>query len=349
MAIPLVLGPGPNPVTNVLAQMGAQRPPSFGASFLAGQQMAEKRKQNALQQQLQALQTQALFGRLGLDSAKMQAELAQRAGVGNALAGAFGPGYEAFGDNPSAAASVYRAMNPELFRQPGTNVNVSTGGIESAEQAAQKAAIEARYKAAGERNQSLIGAGETARRQIGQMEHALRLLESGAAETGFGTPQRRALMRGAVALGLGDEAELANLESLAPVFGQTLFNSISQTKGAVSEKEMDIFAQLGPGYQNSTRGNIKLLRYGAAKARRDMMIADKVEDMLQDPTISPLEINWRVREIEQQNDLTETLFDRVGTVRGRRVGYIELPEGGAATFELRDGDVRFIGNVPGVR
>lgn len=343
--MPLITGPDTTFV-NALTQMMPQQGPTPFQSYLVGQTALEQRKRNALQQQLQAVQTQALLGRLGLDAQGAQAEQQQRAMMARELEDQLGPGMGAFASNPSAAVSIYNARNPAP-RDP--LVTVDMGNPESVAAAAQKEELKQRYKFAGETNKALVEQGRMAADNLQPLTHALRLLETGAAETGFGTPAYRALLGAAVRLNLGNEADLANLESLAPVFGQTLFSAISNTKGAVSDKEMGIFQTLGPNYTNSTAGNIKLLRYAKAKAERDRKIGREVMRLQQNPMTSALEIGQRVDEMMNSMDLTESLFDRSGTVRGQRVGYINLPSGGAATFELRDGGIRFIGNVPGAQ
>lgn len=52
--------------------------------------------------------------------------------------------------------------------------------------------------------------------------------------------------------------------------GEFLFKAISQTKGAISNKEMQIFERISPGVVNTKRGNQLMLEYASKRAKRDV-------------------------------------------------------------------------------
>jgi hypothetical protein len=107
-----------------------------------------------------------------------------------------------------------------------------------------------------------------------------------------------------------DENDIANYEQLAPIFGQFLFQGIQQTKGSVSNKEMEIFQKINANYDYTTEGNRRLLTYAKARAERDIKVRSLVRDLRQKGR-SPMDISEAVDNYIQGNDLSDTLSSLV--------------------------------------
>jgi hypothetical protein len=82
-----------------------------------------------------------------------------------------------------------------------------------------------------------------------------------------------------LAKGLGftvDEKKLEQLETAEAYMTQQILGFIQQTKGAVSNKENDLFALMGPGIQRSTATNRRLLKIMNDRLRLEAQIGDLV-------------------------------------------------------------------------
>jgi hypothetical protein len=70
-----------------------------------------------------------------------------------------------------------------------------------------------------------------------------------------------------------DEMErLGQASKFEQLSGEFLFKAISQTKGAISNKEMQIFERISPGMVNTKRGNQLMLEYARDRAKRDVKL-----------------------------------------------------------------------------
>lgn len=152
-------------------------------------------------------------------------------------------------------------------------------------------------------NKSVLETGYTARGDIAELEKALELLEN--VETG---PFEETLLEGkkiAGRLGLDiDWKNVSNAEQLRVLLGNQVMARVAETKGAVSEKEMDLFRQYSANYGNTPEGNRKIIQFQKRKAQRDIELMKIVVDMRKDGKTSP-EIQNAVMDYVNKNDLSD--------------------------------------------
>jgi hypothetical protein len=158
--------------------------------------------------------------------------------------------------------------------------------------------------------QGMYRAGLDAQNSIADFDMGLALLEK--TETGTFTESINEAKKVANALGGDfDPNEIANFEQLAPIFGKLTMERIQQTKGAVSNKEMDMFKRMNANYEYTTEGNRRLLMFGKAKAERDVKLRGLISDLRRQGK-SPMEISDAVDQFVQENDLSGMLTGLVG-------------------------------------
>ncbi len=112
---------------------------------------------------------------------------------------------------------------------------------------------------------------------------ALTLLEKGDLDTGGITELKTNTIAMLDSLGIPIDKEtmdkVANTQNFRAEVGKFLFENISNTKGSISEKEMDIFAKISPGLQMTPEANKVLLKYVIKKAERDKDRVKFIQDM----------------------------------------------------------------------
>ena len=99
-----------------------------------------------------------------------------------------------------------------------------------------------------------------------KIQRGIGLLEGGV-RTGFGASFALKAKQVAEAFGI-DTKNLAETEELFTILGDQVMARINQTKGAVSEKEMELFQQYSAGPGKTPEGNKKILQYTLVAARR---------------------------------------------------------------------------------
>lgn len=167
-----------------------------------------------------------------------------------------------------------------------------------------------RQELAIDENQALYTRGAQARDDMIDYDMGLRLLDR--VETGALSENINEAKKFANALGGDfDETKIADFEGLAPVFGKLTMAKIQETKGAVSNKEMDMFSRMNANYTYTTEGNRRLLKFAKAKAERDMKVRQMIGEMRQAGK-SPMEVSEAVDSYVQENDLSGMLEELVG-------------------------------------
>lgn len=158
---------------------------------------------------------------------------------------------------------------------------------------------------ARESNQTVYNRGRDAMGNLAQYNLALGLLDN--IETGTLSEFKQGLGKFFKAMGADVNInDLASYEQLAPIFGDFLFQRISNTKGAISNREMELFAKLGPNYANTTEGNRRLLKFAKALSERDVQLREKVRD-LRSKGMDEREIEVEVDRFIQEQDLSHLL------------------------------------------
>ncbi|MCP4089617.1 MAG: hypothetical protein GY746_07470 [Gammaproteobacteria bacterium] len=135
-----------------------------------------------------------------------------------------------------------------------------------------------RAKGAREYNSAILAQGQGARSSIANYDRALALLEK--IPTGALEETKVDVKRYAKAMGFDvDTDKIASAEELQTLLGDQVMARVAQTKGAVSEKEMELFKQYSANFGKTTEGNRAILTWAKAKAERDMEIAQLVRKM----------------------------------------------------------------------
>ena len=220
---------------------------------------------------------------------------------------------------PDIAIKAYNAQKPDT---PLVSIS-NEQAMRTAEQEAQVKTFGNREQAAFDANQSIIDYGTQAQNTIPAYSMALRVLDT--VDTGFGTDTKMKLQGLLNSLGIkADIVDLPKLEMLYPAIAAGIFEQIAQTKGAISQKEMEVFEKFGTSFGKTTAGNKMLLRYKLASAQR----AVKAKDLalrLRDTGGSAAEVRRKVDAFITSNDLSESLFDEVKEQDGLKYG--RLPDG----------------------
>ena len=106
-------------------------------------------------------------------------------------------------------------------------------------------------------------------------------------------------------------ANISNTQNFRAEVGKFLFENISNTKGSISEKEMDIFAKISPGLQMTPEANKTLLNYVIKKAERDKDKVKFIQKMRRDG-VSITEQRNKLEDYMLDNDLSEILSPIAG-------------------------------------
>jgi len=191
-------------------------------------------------------------------------------------------------------------------RGPTTTVNVGQGQAPlSARERILEEDVMTRAKSARDRNQETLEAGSQSRTTIPRLERGLELLKT--VKTGTGQEAFLTLAKAANALGLDVNAEnIASAEELQTILGDRVMGRVAQTKGAVSEKEMDLFRQFSANFGKTNEGNERIMRFALAIEERNAAKADLVRQMRREGATS-LEIQDATDQFMFDNDLSGML------------------------------------------
>lgn len=108
--------------------------------------------------------------------------------------------------------------------------------------------------------------------RVKQTQKLLNDVQTGAMQPTFQTLKRFAKSVGMMDYlnGLGVKDDVGAAEALVSVAGQFMMDYIQQTKGAISEKENELFASFSPGLSKTPEGNRILLDWTERLARRQI-------------------------------------------------------------------------------
>lgn len=161
-----------------------------------------------------------------------------------------------------------------------------------------------------QRNEALDSA-----KSIRPATRALTLLEKGDLDTGGIAELKTNAIAMLDSLGIPIDEQtmekVANTQNFRAEVGKFLFDNISNTKGSISEKEMDIFAKISPGLQMTPEANKTLLNYVIKKAERDKDKVKFIQKMRRDG-VSIIEQRNRLEDYMLDNDLSEILSPIAG-------------------------------------
>jgi hypothetical protein len=173
---------------------------------------------------------------------------------------------------------------------------------------------------------------------------SLRLLEKGGIKSGglaeFKTDMVVVMNSLGIPLPNDMVEEAADAEEFRAQVGKFLFLNIQQTKGSISEKEMDIFKKISPNLDMSVAANKSLLKYIIARAEREKKKITFMQGLrkrgvpMRDR--QDLVENWML-----DNDLSEMIAP-IPSGRGgsANAGQIQIPDGAGGSVSATPADSR---------
>ncbi len=111
-----------------------------------------------------------------------------------------------------------------------------------------------------------------------------------------------------------EKEELANAEKFTQLSGEFVFKAISQTKGSISEKEMDLFQAMSPSMVNSKLGNRLMLEYAQKRADRDVRLNKYIQGLKKEGMLPQERVEMAMAWLnDPANDITQDLYEHFGT------------------------------------
>ena len=111
-----------------------------------------------------------------------------------------------------------------------------------------------------------------------------------------------------------EKEELANAEKFTQLSGEFVFKAISQTKGSISEKEMDLFQAMSPSMVNSKLGNRLMLEYAQKRADRDVRLNKYIQGLKKGGMLPQERVEMAMDWLnDPNNDITQDLYEHFGT------------------------------------
>lgn len=190
------------------------------------------------------------------------------------------------------------------------------------EEEGKKLELTTRIKDSAEFNSGVIKAGQDARAQERNIDQALSLMESGA-KSGFGSEFLLSAKRIGKELGF-DVGDIKNAEQLQTLFGNEVMARVAQTKGAVSDREMKMFADYSASMVKTPEGNKQILQFAKQAYARARDIAAKVREMRRDGKSSEMDIQSFIEDYQDKNPIALAggksggdLFQKADAIIGR--------------------------------
>lgn len=165
-------------------------------------------------------------------------------------------------------------------------------------------------------NAGIIKQASSARGMLPTYRRARHLLES--VNTGTLEVSKLEAKKLANALGLDfDPSQIASAEELQVYLGDQLMSRVAETKGAVSNKEMELFERFSGSFGKTTEGNKAIIDFKIAQAERDMRLARMSRAMRKKGSTSE-EIRVSIEDYIDNNDISGLLVmpDSQGPTQG---------------------------------
>ncbi len=174
--------------------------------------------------------------------------------------------------------------------KPGVAVNL--GGDESVSKQ-----VLARYEDANSRN-------TTRRERLRGLESMMNL--AGNIQSGFGADTKLEAQKLFSQLGFNvDMSKVASAEQFRTLAMDRIMEHVANSKGAISEKEMDAFERASPSLANTPEGNKLILKAAIEAERRAALVDDfLMRTTQQNPEIGLFELDRKVSDYRRQ--LAET-------------------------------------------
>ncbi|MCP5012285.1 MAG: hypothetical protein GY942_20090 [Aestuariibacter sp.] len=182
------------------------------------------------------------------------------------------------GANGPEYMDAYLAGQTRLKQAGRNNINVNTGEVKlPTDQEIMRGDILDRATKSRAFNNIVITDGRSGIKSSADYRKALSILDG--VETGTFEETKLAGKKLGAALGFDvDMSNVANAEQLMTLLGDQVMARVGETKGAVSEKEMDLFTRYSANYGNTTEGNRRILQFKLEKAQRDIALAKIVRN-----------------------------------------------------------------------
>jgi hypothetical protein len=169
----------------------------------------------------------------------------------------------------------------------------------------------ARSKAIQTEIDEINTASKEATKALPKVAKVIGALANGDIRTGAGAEGLASLKRLGQALGI--ETNVATFEEAATVLGDEVMARIGQTKGSVSEKEMELFQNYSASPSKTTEGNLLILRAKAKSMLRSQAESRMISE-LQNAGASNAQIKVSIEEYRNQNPvITE---QELNSIRG---------------------------------
>lgn len=139
-------------------------------------------------------------------------------------------------------------------------------------------------------------------------------------DTGGFEPFKNTLRKYAMSAGVDftdDEKEkLASAEKFNQLSGEFVFKAISQTKGSISEKEMDLFIAMSPSMVNTKLGNRLMLEYAQKRADRDVQLNKYIQGLKKQGMLPQERVEMAMEWLnDPANDITQDLYEHTGVAK----------------------------------
>lgn len=158
-------------------------------------------------------------------------------------------------------------------------------------------------------NAGILTEGFESQKRIGDYEKAINLLDD--VQTGPFEENLVKAKRVAGRLGIDvDWNNIGSAEELRVLLGNEVMSRVAETKGAVSEREMQLFTDYSANFGNTSEGNKRILAFKKSKAKRDAHLAKMVRRM-QKQNKTSLQIREAVENYVFKNDISDTLQNPV--------------------------------------
>jgi 3D (Asp-Asp-Asp) domain-containing protein len=198
-------------------------------------------------------------------------------------------------------ATTPEGIQAQIAQFQGKKPGVTAGAVkvkpETIKETPEEALAKARMMGADARLTETLRGADTLAGTIDNLNQTEKLLDE--VRTGFGA---EAVVKAKRMLG----ADVANAEQLQTLLGDQVMARVAQTKGAVSEKEMELFQQYSANFGKTPEGNKKIVQFAKKAAERAKKISKVINDGFQSGK-SPFEIQSAIIEIQNNEPISDAL------------------------------------------
>jgi len=199
-----------------------------------------------------------------------------------------------------------RGQDMSAKRGPLATVTVNGDQVLPTRDEIMRGDIEARAGDARTRISEIRAGLSDARDKLPRMQRALQILET--VNTGTLATAKLQAQKLAEAFGAKiDVNKVGSIEELQALLGDFVMERIQETKGSVSEKEMELFTEYSPSLSKTVQGNRQILNFRIAQLQRNVKMAAMARD-LQKKNMTSIEIADALDQYMIDNDLSLLLM-----------------------------------------